>query len=131
MRAPDRCADNSASAYVPQDPSFDGAHTIEEVLAQVLIDTGLDPHDHSDRMSAALSLGEFPATGQSTATLSGGWKKRLAIVRSLDAGAGRPPDGRTDQPFWISKASCGWNDCYEPKPAPFSSSATIGVFSKR
>src|SRR6267143_1911227 len=69
--------------YVPQDQSFDGAHTIEEVLAQVLIDEGLDPHDHSDRMSAALSLGEFPATDQSTATLSGGWKKRLAIVRSL------------------------------------------------
>ena len=69
--------------YVPQDPSFDGAHTIEEVLAQVLIDKGLDPHDHSDRTSAALSLGEFPATDQSTATLSGGWKKRLAIVRSL------------------------------------------------
>ena len=69
--------------YVPQEPSFDGAHTIEEVLAQVLIDEGLDPHDHRDRMSAALSLGEFPATDQSTATLSGGWRKRLAIVRSL------------------------------------------------
>jgi ABC transport system ATP-binding/permease protein len=69
--------------YVPQDPSFDGTHTIEDVLAQVLIDEGHDPHDHSSRTSAALSLGEFPATDQSTATLSGGWKKRLAIVRSL------------------------------------------------
>ncbi len=69
--------------YVPQEPLFDGAHTIEEVLAQVLIDEGHDPHDHSGRTAAALSLGEFPATDQSTATLSGGWKKRLAIVRSL------------------------------------------------
>ncbi|HKQ33698.1 MAG TPA: ATP-binding cassette domain-containing protein, partial [Nitrospiraceae bacterium] len=69
--------------YVPQDPSFDGTQTIEEVLAQVLTDQGLDPHDHRDRISAAFSLGEFPSTDQSTATLSGGWKKRLAIVRSL------------------------------------------------
>jgi ABC transport system ATP-binding/permease protein len=69
--------------YVPQEPSLEGAHTIEEVLAQILIDEGLDPHEHSGRTSAALSLGEFPAADQSTATLSGGWKKRLAIVRSL------------------------------------------------
>ncbi len=69
--------------YVPQEPLFDGAHTIEEVLAQVLIDEGLDPHEHSGRTAAAVSLGEFPAADQSTASLSGGWKKRLAIVRSL------------------------------------------------
>jgi ATP-binding cassette subfamily F protein uup len=69
--------------YVPQEPSLDETHTIEEVLAQILIDEGLDPHDHSGRIATALSLGEFPATDQSVATLSGGWKKRLAIVRSL------------------------------------------------
>ena len=70
--------------YVPQDPSFDGAHTIEEVLAQVLLDEGLDPHDHSRSYRLRPSAwGSFPATDQSTATLSGGWKKRLAIVRSL------------------------------------------------
>ena len=69
--------------YVPQEPLFDGTHTIEEVLSQVLIDEGLDPHEHSGRTSAALSLGEFPSADQSTASLSGGWKKRLAIVRSL------------------------------------------------
>ena len=69
--------------YVPQEPLFGGAHTIEEVLAQVLIDEGLDPHEHSNRTATALSLGEFPAADQSTASLSGGWKKRLAIVRSL------------------------------------------------
>ena len=69
--------------YVPQDPSFDDTHTIEDVLAQVLIDEGLDPHDHGSRTATALGLGEFPETDQCTATLSGGWKKRLAIVRSL------------------------------------------------
>ena len=69
--------------YVPQEPSLDEVQTIDEVLAQTLIDQGLDPHDHSGRTAAALSLGEFPATDQLVATLSGGWKKRLAIVRSL------------------------------------------------
>jgi len=69
--------------YVPQEPALDEIHTIEEVLAQVLIDEGLDPHDHRDRTAATLSLGEFPTTDQSVTTLSGGWKKRLAIVRSL------------------------------------------------
>src|SRR6185436_1611937 len=69
--------------YVPQEPLLDEGQTIDEILAQTLIDQGLDPHDHSGRTAAALSLGEFPTTGQSVATLSGGWKKRLAIVRSL------------------------------------------------
>ncbi len=69
--------------YVPQEPAFDKDHSVEETLAQVLIEEGLDHHEHGGRIAKALSLGEFPQADQSTATLSGGWKKRLAIVRSL------------------------------------------------
>lgn len=69
--------------YVPQEPVFAEAQTIEDVLAQVLIDDGLDPHEHGDRIAKALSIGEFPKTDQLVATLSGGWKKRLAIARAL------------------------------------------------
>jgi ABC transport system ATP-binding/permease protein len=69
--------------YVPQEPFFAGEHTVEEVLAQVLIDEGLDPHEYGGRIAKALRLGEFPQADQSAATLSGGWKKRLAIARSL------------------------------------------------
>ncbi len=69
--------------YVPQEPSFSQEHTVEEVLAQVLIDEGLDPHEHGSRIAKALSLGEFPQADQSVTTLSGGWKKRLAIARAL------------------------------------------------
>jgi ATP-binding cassette subfamily F protein uup len=68
--------------YVPQEPVF-ADQTIEDVLAQVLIDEGLDPHEHGDRIARALSLGEFPKADQPVATLSGGWKKRLAIARAL------------------------------------------------
>jgi ATP-binding cassette subfamily F protein uup len=69
--------------YVPQEPVFAEAQTVEDVLAQVLIDEGLDPHEHGDRIAKALSIGEFPKADQPVATLSGGWKKRLAIARAL------------------------------------------------
>lgn len=69
--------------YVPQEPSFAEDHTIEEALTQVLLDEGLDPHEHGSRIAKALSLGRFPEPEQTIATLSGGWKKRLAIARSL------------------------------------------------
>jgi ABC transport system ATP-binding/permease protein len=69
--------------YVPQEPLFTEQHTIEESLTQVLLDEGLDPHEHGSRIARALSLGRFSRPEQSIATLSGGWKKRLAIARSL------------------------------------------------
>src|SRR5215217_389497 len=69
--------------YVPQEPSFADGHTVEEVLTQVLIDEGLDPHEHGARIARALSLGEFPRVDQAVDTLSGGWKKRLAIARAV------------------------------------------------
>jgi ATP-binding cassette subfamily F protein uup len=69
--------------YVPQESSFPAAQTVEDVLTQVLIDDGLDPHEHGSRIAKALSIGEFPQPDQSNSTLSGGWKKRLAIARAL------------------------------------------------
>jgi ATP-binding cassette subfamily F protein uup len=69
--------------YVPQEPLFGEAQTIEDVLTHALIDDGLDPHEHGDRIAKALSIGEFPKSDQPVATLSGGWKKRLAIARAL------------------------------------------------
>jgi ATP-binding cassette subfamily F protein uup len=69
--------------FVPQDPSFPDMQTVEEALAQVLIDDGLDPHEEGHRIARALSIGEFQQADQSIGTLSGGWKKRLAIACSL------------------------------------------------
>jgi ABC transport system ATP-binding/permease protein len=69
--------------YVPQEPSFAEGHSVEDVLAQVLLDEGLDPHEQGGRMAKALSLGGFVRADQAVSTLSGGWKKRLAIARSL------------------------------------------------
>ena len=69
--------------YVPQEPSFVEGHSVEEALGQVLLDEGLDPHEQGGRIARALSLGGFVRTDQAVSTLSGGWKKRLAIARSL------------------------------------------------
>ena len=69
--------------YVPQEPSFAEQHSVEDALVQVLSDEGLDPHEQGGRIARALSLGGFVRTDQTVSTLSGGWKKRLAIARSL------------------------------------------------
>lgn len=69
--------------YVPQEPSFAEQHSIEDALAQVLLDEGLDPHEQGARIAKALSLGGFVRADQTVSTLSGGWRKRLAIARSL------------------------------------------------
>jgi ABC transport system ATP-binding/permease protein len=69
--------------YVPQEPSFAEQQSIEDALTQVLLDEGLDPHEQGGRTAKALSLGGFVRSDQAVSTLSGGWKKRLAIARSL------------------------------------------------
>lgn len=69
--------------YVPQEPSFAGHQSVEDALSQTLRDEGLDPHEEGAGIAKALSLGGFVCSDQSVSTLSGGWKKRLAIARSL------------------------------------------------
>jgi len=69
--------------YVPQEPTFTEGRTVEDVLAQVLVAEGLDPHEHTGLTARALSIGGFPNGDQPVATLSGGWRKRLAIGRAL------------------------------------------------
>lgn len=69
--------------YVPQEPTFAEGRTVEDVLAQVLVAEGLDPHEHTGLIAKALSIGGFPNGDQPVATLSGGWRKRLAIGRAL------------------------------------------------
>ena len=70
-------------SYVPQESAFSPDLTVEEVLEQTLREEGLDPHEESGRIAQAVSLGEFPDPEHPVHTLSGGWKKRLAIARSL------------------------------------------------
>jgi ATP-binding cassette subfamily F protein uup len=75
--------------YVPQDPVFAHGKTIEEVLLEGLEnDHILDDYDKQSRVAIALGKSGFMDRTQDTATLSGGWRKRLAIAREL----AREPD---------------------------------------
>ena len=69
--------------YVPQDPGFAAGTTVVSVLRDALEGEGLDDHEADARVAVALGKAGFVDGGQPTATLSGGWTKRLAIAREL------------------------------------------------
>ena len=69
--------------YVPQDPVFSTGRTVDDVVLAAL--TGVDEEDRPGRLAHALSRGGFADGRASVDTLSGGWKKRLAIARELAA----------------------------------------------
>ena len=69
--------------YVPQDPVFPARSTVDEVLAAAL--TGVDEDERPGRMARTRGAAGFTDGGVDVDTLSGGWKKRLAIVRELAA----------------------------------------------
>ncbi|HEU0091762.1 MAG TPA: ABC-F family ATP-binding cassette domain-containing protein, partial [Vicinamibacteria bacterium] len=66
--------------YVPQDPLFPGAQTVESVVAAAGAD---DPHEAAGLIAMTLGRAGFEDVEQDVRALSGGWKKRLAIVREL------------------------------------------------
>jgi ATP-binding cassette subfamily F protein uup len=75
--------------YVPQDPVFAPGKTIEEVVLDGLRDDHtLDEHEKFGRVTIALGKAGFLDNDQRSETLSGGWRKRLAIAVEL----AREPD---------------------------------------
>ena len=70
--------------YVPQDPVFAPGKTVEEVLLEALQDDHtLDDYEKHARAGIALGKARFDDREQRSDTLSGGWRKRLAIAREL------------------------------------------------
>lgn len=70
-------------AYVPQVDHFPEGATVESVLLDAQADSHLDPHERQVQADIIRCRLEFPDAHQYAATLSGGWKKRLAIARAL------------------------------------------------
>jgi len=69
--------------YVPQDPTFPAAATIEDVVASAATATVKDASEAALRVARTLSRAGFVDVNAQVGTLSGGWQKRLAIVREL------------------------------------------------
>jgi ATP-binding cassette subfamily F protein uup len=69
--------------YVPQDPVFPAGSTVDEVIAAAL--TAVDEDERPRRMARTRGAAGFTDGAVEVDTLSGGWKKRLAIVRELAA----------------------------------------------
>jgi ATP-binding cassette subfamily F protein uup len=69
--------------YVPQDPVFEAGRTVEEIVLAAL--AGVDAADRPGRAAQALGRAEFTDGRAAVDTLSGGWRKRLAIARELAA----------------------------------------------
>jgi ABC transport system ATP-binding/permease protein len=69
--------------YVPQDPVFPSGSTVDRVIAAAL--TGVDEDERPRRMARTRGAAGFSDGSVEVDTLSGGWKKRLAIVRELAA----------------------------------------------
>jgi len=72
-------------AYVPQDSLFQPGDSVQSVLTAALAGLPLDEQEKRTRVQVALSRAEFPDAAAPAESLSGGWKKRLAIAAALIA----------------------------------------------
>src|SRR4051812_15931164 len=73
--------------YVPQEDVLDEAQSCVDSVADA-IDAHLDDHERHIRAAILLDRAGFADSSAKIETLSGGWRKRLAIVRQL----AREPD---------------------------------------
>jgi ABC transport system ATP-binding/permease protein len=69
--------------YVPQDPEFPPGGSVEAVLVDALADDHAEDYEKDLRIAVALNRAGFNDPAQPVDILSGGWRKRLAIVREL------------------------------------------------
>ncbi len=71
------------SAYLEQTDVFDEQASVVENLQAALDGLVLDETERYNRVQALLSRAEFPDPAVPVEQLSGGWRKRLSICRSL------------------------------------------------
>ncbi len=74
---------NLRLAYVAQEDIFAPNRTVGEILIQALGDEPLEEYERAARLNIALTQGGFAGSDQMVQTLSGGWKKRLALAHAL------------------------------------------------
>jgi len=70
-------------AYVLQESNFAPGLTVRDVMDAALTRAGLAEADHAGRLHETAGRTGFPDLGAEAATLSGGWRKRLAIAEAI------------------------------------------------
>ena len=70
-------------AYVLQESTFAPGITVRQVLEAALVRTGVAETEHEGRLRETGGRTGFPDLAAEAATLSGGWRKRLAIAEAV------------------------------------------------
>lgn len=70
-------------AYVAQEDVFDEKISVYQVLSQALVAAGHDEHAIEGKIGIMCGKAGFEDKHISVSLLSGGWRKRLAIIRAL------------------------------------------------
>ena len=76
---------NVRCIYLSQEDTFPPQSTVEGVLFDAVKTIVFDPKDQHRIVQKALGKGHFSEPAATVETLSGGWKKKLAITRALCA----------------------------------------------
>jgi ATP-binding cassette subfamily F protein uup len=71
------------ASYVPQDSRFDPGLTIRQVLEAALAAVPVNESEREGRLRELAGRAGFTDLNAEAASLSGGWRKRLAIVEAL------------------------------------------------
>jgi ATP-binding cassette subfamily F protein uup len=69
--------------YLTQDDVFPEGQSVRDVVFGALADDRLEEHERDTRAAITLTQVGFADSDQPAATLSGGWRKRLALAREL------------------------------------------------
>jgi ATP-binding cassette subfamily F protein uup len=74
---------NLRLVYLPQEDTFAPGQTVADVLAEALRHEALEDYERAARTNVVLAQTGFTRADLAVETLSGGWKKRLALARAL------------------------------------------------
>jgi ATP-binding cassette subfamily F protein uup len=71
------------AGYVPQEPSFDPDESVHDVVLAALAGSDTEAHEKESKAAVTLGRAGFTDFDARAGTLSGGWRKRLALAREL------------------------------------------------
>ena len=71
------------AAYVPQDSRFEPGLTVRAILERDLVDAEVPGNEREGRIQELVGRTGFSSLEDEAASLSGGWRKRLAIAEAL------------------------------------------------